>query len=89
MMDGKTSKTCRAVNKRQDNKLEKLLHLVGDLFDLYVDARTYKTSNSLVDCVSSSVHTTDLKVIQGYSRNVYVPYCTSNIKIIFVLLDDE
>jgi hypothetical protein len=25
----------------QDNKLEKLLHLVGDLFELYDDARTY------------------------------------------------
>jgi len=24
------------------NKLEKLLHLVGDLFELYDDARTYK-----------------------------------------------
>jgi len=33
---------CRAVNKRQDNKLEKLLHLVGDLFELHDDARTYK-----------------------------------------------
>ena len=26
----------------QDNKLEKLLHLIGDLFELYDDARTYK-----------------------------------------------
>jgi hypothetical protein len=26
----------------QDNKLKKLLHLVGDLFELYDDARTYK-----------------------------------------------
>jgi hypothetical protein len=26
----------------QDNKLEKLLHLVGDLFELHDDARTYK-----------------------------------------------
>jgi len=24
------------------NKVEKLLHLVGDLFELYDDARTYK-----------------------------------------------
>jgi len=31
-----------AVNKRQDNKLEKLLHIVGDLFEFYDDARTYK-----------------------------------------------
>ena len=30
----KTHETCRAANKRQDNKLEKLLHLVGDLFEL-------------------------------------------------------
>jgi hypothetical protein len=43
MMGGKTSETCWAVNKRQDNKLEKLLHLVGDLFELYDDARNYKS----------------------------------------------
>jgi len=35
MMGGKTSETCWAVNKLQDNKL------VGDLFELYNDARTY------------------------------------------------
>jgi EamA domain-containing membrane protein RarD len=29
----KTPETCWAVNKRQDKKLEKLLHLVGDLFE--------------------------------------------------------
>jgi hypothetical protein len=40
MMGVRTPKTCWAVNKRQDNKLE-LLHLVGDLFELYDDARTY------------------------------------------------
>jgi len=33
------------VNKCQDNKLEKLLHLVGDLFELYNGVRTYKTFN--------------------------------------------
>jgi len=38
----RTPETCWAVNKRQDNKLEKLLHLVGDLFELYDDVRTYK-----------------------------------------------
>jgi hypothetical protein len=42
MMGVRTTETCWAVNKRQDNKLEKLLHLVGDLFELYGDARTYK-----------------------------------------------
>ena len=42
MMGVRTPETCWAVNKRQDNKLEKLLHLVGDLFELYDDARTYK-----------------------------------------------
>ena len=35
-MDGKTPETCWAVNKRQDNKLKKLLHQVGDLFELNV-----------------------------------------------------
>jgi hypothetical protein len=40
MMGVRTVETCWAVNKRQDNKLEKLLHLVGDLFELYDDART-------------------------------------------------
>ena len=41
MMGVRTPETCWAVNKRQDNKLEKLLHLV-DLFELYDDARTHK-----------------------------------------------
>jgi len=34
MMGGRTPKTCSAANKRQDNKLEKLMHLVGNLFEL-------------------------------------------------------
>jgi hypothetical protein len=34
MMGGRTTETSWAVNKRQDNKLEKLLHLVFDLFEL-------------------------------------------------------
>ena len=42
MMGVRKPETCWAVNKRQDNKLEKLLHLVDDLFELYDDARTYK-----------------------------------------------
>jgi len=42
MMGVRTPETCWAVNKRQDNKLEKMLHLVGDLFELYGDARTCK-----------------------------------------------
>jgi hypothetical protein len=33
MIGVRTTETCWAVNKRQDNKLEKLLHLVGDLFE--------------------------------------------------------
>ena len=33
MMGVRTPETCRAVYERQDNKLEKLLHLVGDLFE--------------------------------------------------------
>ena len=44
MMGGKTPATCWAANKRQDNKLKTLLHQVGDLFELYDDARTYKPS---------------------------------------------
>ena len=42
MMGVRAPERCWAVNKRQDNKLEKLLHLVGDLFELYDDARNYK-----------------------------------------------
>jgi hypothetical protein len=34
MMGLRTPKTCLSVNKRQDNKLEKLLHRVDDLFEL-------------------------------------------------------
>ena len=41
MMGVRTPET-RAVNKRQDNKWERLLQLVGDSFELYDDARTYK-----------------------------------------------
>ena len=39
MMGGKTPETCSAVNKRQDSKLKKLLHQVGDLFELNVKLR--------------------------------------------------
>jgi hypothetical protein len=42
MMGIRMPETCSAVNKRQDNKLEKLLHIVGDLYELYDDARTCK-----------------------------------------------
>jgi hypothetical protein len=44
MMGVRTPEAWWDVNKRQDNKLEKLLHLVGDLIciDLYDDTRTYK-----------------------------------------------
>jgi len=41
MMGVRTPETCSPVNKRQDNKLERLLHLVGDLFELNDDVRTY------------------------------------------------
>jgi hypothetical protein len=34
MISVRAPETCWAVNKRQDNKLEKLLHLVGDSFEL-------------------------------------------------------
>ena len=46
MMGGKTPKTCWAVNKRQDNKLKKLFHQVGDLFELNVKLRCQKLNNS-------------------------------------------
>jgi hypothetical protein len=42
MMGVRTPETCWAVNKRQNNKLEKMLNLVGDLFELYDDSWTYK-----------------------------------------------
>ena len=48
MMGGKTPETCWAVNKRQDNKLKKLLHQVGDLFELNVKLRRQKV-NSVVN----------------------------------------
>jgi hypothetical protein len=35
MMGVMTPETCWAVNKRQDNKLGKLLHIIGDLFELF------------------------------------------------------
>jgi hypothetical protein len=42
MMGVRTHKIFWAVHRRQDNKLEKLLHLFGDLFDFYDYARSYK-----------------------------------------------
>jgi hypothetical protein len=42
IMGVRTSETRWAINKSQDNKLEKLLHRVGDLFELYDDVRNYK-----------------------------------------------
>jgi hypothetical protein len=42
MMGVRTPETRWAVNKRHDNKLEKLLHLFVDLFELLNYARTYK-----------------------------------------------
>jgi hypothetical protein len=43
MTGRKTPEKCLAVNKRQDNQLKKLLHQLGGLFELYDDARIYKT----------------------------------------------
>ena len=48
MMGGKTPEICWAVNKRQDNKLEKLLHQVGDLFELNVKLWCQKVNSELV-----------------------------------------
>jgi hypothetical protein len=44
MVGGKTPETCCAVNKRQNNKLKKLLHQVGDLFELNVKRRCQKVN---------------------------------------------
>jgi hypothetical protein len=45
MMGGKTFETCWAINKRPDNKLKKLLHEVGDLFELNVKLRSQKVKD--------------------------------------------
>jgi len=43
--DGReTPETCWAVNDRQDNKLKKLLHQVGDLFELNIKLRCQKVN---------------------------------------------
>jgi len=59
MMGGKTPETCWAVNKRHDNKLEKLLHQVGDLFELNVKLRCQKVTSQ----VSSWFLNSDLHII--------------------------
>jgi hypothetical protein len=41
MMGVRTPETSRTVNKRQDNKLEKMLQLAGDLFEKYCKSNTY------------------------------------------------
>ena len=46
MMGGKTPETCWTVNKRQDNKLKKLLHQVDDLFELNVKLRCQKVNKN-------------------------------------------
>jgi hypothetical protein len=44
MMGGEKPETCWAVNKRQNNKLKKLLHQVGDLFELNGKLRCQKVN---------------------------------------------
>jgi len=53
MMGGKTPETCWALNKRQDNKLKKLLHQVGDLFELNVKLRCQKVKQNRAGYKSS------------------------------------
>jgi len=48
MMGARTPETRSAVNKRQDNKLEKLLHLVGDLFELTCSAIHFHSETASV-----------------------------------------
>jgi hypothetical protein len=45
MMGARKHETLWAVNKRQDNKLEKFLHLVGDLFE--ISLRDYHSTEYL------------------------------------------
>jgi hypothetical protein len=48
MMGGKTPKICWAVSKRQEIKLKKILHQVGDLFELNIKLRCQKVKEILV-----------------------------------------
>jgi hypothetical protein len=52
MMGGKTPETCCAVNKRQDNKLKKLLHQVGDLFELNIKLRCQNVKGASLTSVT-------------------------------------
>ena len=47
-MGEETPETCGAVNERQDNELKKLLHLVGDLFELNIKLRCQKVKTALL-----------------------------------------
>jgi len=66
MMGVWTSETCWAVLKCQDNKVEKLLHLVGDLFELYDDARNCKLKKKHDGSISGR------KIIGCWGRNGWV-----------------
>jgi len=55
MMGGKTPETCWAVNKRQDNKLENFLHLVGDLFELNLKLRCQKFKHTPMETFHKKV----------------------------------
>jgi hypothetical protein len=57
-MSGKTSETCAAANKRQDNKLKKLLHQVGDLFEF---AESFV--NNVHACIAGCIGHTNFKSI--------------------------
>jgi hypothetical protein len=46
MMGVRTPETCSSVSKSQHNKLEKLLHLIGDLFEFYIFIITHTFTTS-------------------------------------------
>ena len=83
-MGVRTPETCWAVNKRQDNKLEKVLHLVSDLFELKTDitltqrinkeitggvsSKTYRTLN--YDKIKATYQSTSVQVVWSRSDHI-------------------
>jgi hypothetical protein len=65
MMGVRTPEACWAVNNRQDNKLEKLLHLVGDLFELNTELFWFITANKVCLSVLQKLWASPLRTLSA------------------------
>jgi hypothetical protein len=81
MMDVSTSETCLAVNKRLDNKLQKLLHLVGWFIWIVwwcTDLRTLKKYH--INSYGFSIPHGSLNVVRSKFRTVHLNCKTFSVR---------